>query len=383
MRGGRYAIKKVLGQGGFGITYLASDKTSGADVAIKEFFPRDYCGRGADGSLTANGGYNAELVDTLRRRFFKEANNLSRLAHPNIVKVHEVFEELSTAYIVMEYISGEDLNTLVRRRPGGKLDENTAVAYIRSIGSALAYMHSRRMTHLDVKPANIMVRTADNTPILIDFGFSKEYTPTVTNLPSMTPPAITPGYSPLELYDAANMGEFSPQSDIYSLGASLYFLVLGLTPPSAPELIQGRLRLPASLTQPIRQAITTAMRVRRSERTDKVDDVLQLLPETIVATIDDDDDDTIEKRLRPIAKKLAETEIALDKLGKELERTKRELENWKRRATKAEATVDWQNRVIAQKEQESGSSFLDKWYFHVLGLVVMIVVILKLIGIIG
>lgn len=269
-------IVRVLGQGGFGITYLARDTEKGTQVAIKEFFPHDYCGRYPDGRVSTGNSNSAQIVEILRRRFYKEANNLSHLNHPNIVKIHEVFDENDTTYIVMDFIQGETLQAKVRRL--GVLSEAKASQYIRAVGAALAYIHDRHMTHFDVKPANVIVRGVDDRPILIDFGFSKEYSGE-GNGHTMTPPAISPGYSPMELYSRETFVPYSPQSDIYSMGATLFYLIIGQAPPTPGELMEHGYRLPETVSAEMRQAIGKAMKIPRNQRTDKVADILNLLPQ--------------------------------------------------------------------------------------------------------
>ena len=176
-----YRIDKVLGSGTFGITYLAdvlfhNNMTSNTSVkvAIKEFFPKDFCDRDATTSHVTLGTTNtSELVNKLKAKFLKEAKNIAKFNHPNIIKIFAAFEENNTAYYVMEYIEGVSLSEMVKRK--GRLAADLALNYISQIGSALDYVHSFRINHLDVKPANIMVRKSDNCPILIDFGLSKQY----------------------------------------------------------------------------------------------------------------------------------------------------------------------------------------------------------------
>ena len=154
---GKYRIESILGQGGFGITYLASHTILDRKVAIKEFFPKEYCDRDDQTShITIGTKNNTEIVDQLRNKFIKEAKNISKLDHPNIIKIQDVFEENNTAYYVMEYIDGESLEEIVSKQ--GQLSGKTAFRYMEQIASALNYMHtSRHLLHLDVKPANIMV----------------------------------------------------------------------------------------------------------------------------------------------------------------------------------------------------------------------------------
>lgn len=172
-----YRIEKTLGQGSFGITYLASVKMTGAlgaidaniKVAIKEFFMRDINGR-SDATVTS--GSNGGIYDEYKHKFTREALNLSKLQHPNIIKVIESFEANNTVYYVMEYIGGGSLDDFISNENG--LKEDDAVKIIKQIGSALAFMHSNKMLHLDLKPSNIMMKEFGDI-VLIDFGLSKQY----------------------------------------------------------------------------------------------------------------------------------------------------------------------------------------------------------------
>lgn len=148
LQNGKYEIVKVLGQGCFGITYLATHSILEKQVAIKEFFPKDFCDRDSDTShITLGTSSSAELVGKLRVKFVKEAKNIAKLTHPNIVPIQDIFEENNTAYYLMDYVEGESLGDIIKRN--GALCEDRALQYIRQIASAIDYMHSRRMNHLD------------------------------------------------------------------------------------------------------------------------------------------------------------------------------------------------------------------------------------------
>ncbi len=263
LQSGKYRIIRVLGQGGFGITYLAQNTLLERTVAIKEFFPKELCGRDNTSHLTLGTQNNTETVARLRARFLREARNIARLDHPGIVHIHDVFEENNTAYYVMDYIDGENLNEMVKR--DGPMPEETAIGYITRVGEALAYIHSRQMTHFDVKPANIMVRRSDNQPVLIDFGLSKQYDAS-GDATSTLMQAVSHGYSPMEMYIPGRIKEFSPETDVYSLAATLYYLLTAQTPPYASDIQENGLTLPVSISAPIATALTNVLTVKRAER---------------------------------------------------------------------------------------------------------------------
>lgn len=267
LQNGKYRIVRVLGQGGFGITYLAENIYFDKKVAIKEFFPKDFCGRDNTSHLTLGTQNNAETVAKLKDRFLKEAKNIAKLDHPGIIKIHDIFEENNTAYYVMDYIEGENLNEMVKR--DGPLSEAKAVEYIRKVGDALDYIHSRNMTHFDVKPANIMVRRSDDQPILIDFGLSKQYD-AHGDATSTLMQGVSQGYSPIELYNPGSVSSFSPQTDVYSLGATLYYLLTGIVPPLASEILENGITIPSNISESNANAIKNAMSVSRAKRPQNV-----------------------------------------------------------------------------------------------------------------
>lgn len=277
LQNGKFRIIRVLGQGGFGITYLAENVFFDRLVAIKEFFPKDFCGRDDTSHLTLGTQNNAETVNKLKARFLKEAKNIAKLDHHGIVKIHDIFEENNTAYYVMDYIDGENLNEMVKRN--GPLPEDKAVAYICKVGEALEYIHSRNMTHFDVKPANIVVRRSDDSPILIDFGLSKQYD-LHGDATSTLMQGVSQGYSPIEMYNAGSVSTFSPQTDVYSLGATLYYILTGKVPLPATELVDAPMEIPAVISSESRKAITDAMRLSKSARTQSVKDLVDALSST-------------------------------------------------------------------------------------------------------
>ena len=277
LQGDKYRIVEVLGQGGFGITYLAEQELVDRKVCIKEFFPKDYYNRNDDMlSISLGSQGSAEIMERFKEKFIKEAKTISRLNHAHIIHILDIFKENNTCYYVMEYIDGESLSNMVKR--GGALSESLAVGYVRQIAEALSYIHGRNVMHLDVKPANIMVSREDDSVILIDFGLSKHYDAESGEATSTTPVGVSHGFAPMEQYKPGGVREFSPQTDIYSLGATLYYLVTGSVPPLAADIAdEGLPELPATLSAGVRRAIEGAMEVQRRHRPRNVAEFLALL----------------------------------------------------------------------------------------------------------
>ena len=274
---GGYSIIKSIGRGGFGVTYLAEQSVTKRKVCIKEFFPKNYYKRESDSAVITlvSEGFE-ELMTRFKSKFLKEAQTIAELDHPNIVSVYDAFEENGTAYYVMEYLEGESLHEMVKRR--GSLSEAEAVEYIIAIANALDYLHQRRIMHLDVKPANIVVRNKDKRPILIDFGLSKHYDQYSGDATSTTLVGVSHGYAPIEQYQQGGVSTFSPETDIYSLGATLYYLVTGITPPQALVVADDGLpSLPKHISNNIVSAINQSMVDKRKDRLHSIKAFLDVL----------------------------------------------------------------------------------------------------------
>ena len=268
LQGGRYRIERVLGQGGFGITYLAVQSGLERKVAIKEFFMKELCNRdGSTSHVTLGTEGSRETVARFREKFLKEARNIARLNHPHIVRIHDIFEENGTAYYVMEYAEGGSLADLVKSK--GCLSESEATHYILQIAEALAYIHSKKINHLDVKPANILLNEL-NEAILIDFGLSKQYDALTGGQTSTTPVGISEGYAPMEQYKQGGVSEFSPETDIYALGATFFKLLTGKTPPSASDVFEDGVPVDElkarGVSLPVIDLIVQAMEPKKKNR---------------------------------------------------------------------------------------------------------------------
>lgn len=269
LQGGKYKIEGVLGQGGFGITYVAKDTRLGRKVCVKEFFMKEYCNREIDTSYVSVASEGArEQVEKYRAKFIKEARLISSMNNPHIITIFDVFEENGSAYYTMEYLVGGSLKTLVEQN--GTLSESAALKYISEIADALAYLHKQKVMHLDVKPSNIMLNSRGEA-VLIDFGISKRYDHTGGQT-SSTPVGISKGYAPMEQYNLSGVSIFSPETDIYSLGATLYYLVIGIAPKEANVINEDGLgELPKHINKKVRQTITHAMQPRRKDRPSSIE----------------------------------------------------------------------------------------------------------------
>jgi serine/threonine protein kinase len=273
LQGGMYSIGKVLGQGGFGITYLGGDIRARRPVAIKELFPYGSTRRGT--SVHPFGGLPASEYAGARDRFLDEARILARFDHPGILDVYGTFEENNTAYMVMELLRGKTLGQLVEEN--GPLPERDAIGYIRRIGEALIVVHQANLLHRDLKPDNIML-TGDGEVVLIDFGTARAFAAGKTG--RMTT-MVTPGYAPLEQYGQSV--RFGPFTDVYALAATLYHVLTGQMPASATDRASGVDLVPPRALNPAVSAIASdaivwAMSMRVDQRPQTVREFLDGLP---------------------------------------------------------------------------------------------------------
>ena len=222
----RYCIKQVIGQGGFGITYLATTLIDNAEVCIKEFYLSGVCTRNTNYSIQSQNLKDISFSE-FKEKFITEARELSKFNHAGIVRVSDVFEQFGTAYYVMEYIQGHTLKHYVELN--GKLNLLQAQKIISQLLEALKVVHNRGWLHRDIKPDNILIGTDDRV-VLIDFGSARTFEQGKTQSHTTI---LTPGYAPIEQYsNVAKRGQFS---DIYSLGATIFFMLTGQKPISVTD----------------------------------------------------------------------------------------------------------------------------------------------------
>ena len=293
LQGGKYRIVRLIGSGGFGCTYEALQRGLEERVAIKEFYLKDYCNRkGSTALVTVGSESMRRQVEKMRRKFLDEAKALSKMKHKGIVRVRDFFEENGTTYLVMDYIGGGSLADMVKHGP---LGESQALRYIRQVCDALKEVHSHKRLHLDLKPGNIMIDGEDNA-ILIDFGASKQYDEEKGGNTS-TVRGYTRGYAPEEQI-GGNIQNFRPATDIYALGATLYTLLAGTTPPPSNELGSGTAvlkPLPADISDSTRRAVEAAMQGKIEDRPQSTDDFLKILDDTTVMDSTPNDDTEMDK----------------------------------------------------------------------------------------
>ena len=270
-----YIIQSVLGDGGFGITYLAKDTELNALVAIKEYLPNELAIRENDRTVRAKSSQDLEYFTWGLERFFKEARILAQFKHYNIVRVLRFFKAHQTAYIVMEYEEGQSLAKVF---PTNKTaTEAQLMKILPPLLNALETVHQAGYLHRDIKPDNIYLRKKDNSPVLLDFGAARYIVGSRTQyLTTMT----TAGYAPFEQYAVeSNHGTWS---DIYSLGAVLYRLINGKTPIDAIQRVDAIRRRKADplvravdigrnrYSKSLLQAIDWAVKINENERPQNV-----------------------------------------------------------------------------------------------------------------
>lgn len=275
----KYMVEKVLGAGGFGITYrvVTYQGNIALRFAVKEYFPSNMCER-VDGRLSYSGPVKTDVENGLAS-FIAEAERLKsqNIHHPNIVGINEVIRTNNTAYYVMEYITGRNVRDyLMQERNRQPLPEDEALELISPVLSAIALLHSHKITHLDIKPDNIVLAPVEDSdglrPVVIDFGLSKHYDEKGNATSKVKFIACSPGYAPNEQYQDGGISTFTPQADVYALGATLFFMLTGKDPAVAANISRDKVlaALPTTISEKTRKAIADAMRPDKTERTQSV-----------------------------------------------------------------------------------------------------------------
>ena len=227
-----YELMRVLGFGGFGMTYLGFDHNLDKGVAVKEFLPDDIAARTGDNSVVPKASQFLGDFEWGLERFLDEARTLARFDHRHIIRVFRFFKAHGTAYIVMEYAEGETLSEFLKRRK--TLGEADLKAILFPILDGLEEVHEANFLHRDVKPGNIIIRDEDRSPVLLDFGAARQAigarSRSVTSI-------ITPGYAPIEQY--SSRGDQGPWTDIYALGAVCYHALTGDVPADATDRVRN------------------------------------------------------------------------------------------------------------------------------------------------
>jgi WD40 repeat protein/predicted Ser/Thr protein kinase len=251
---GNYRIGQVLGQGGFGITYAASQTNLGRKVTIKELFPE---GTSRQNTTLRPANQYTAVWPQMVKDFVQEARTVAQFRHPNIVSVSDVFEENNTAYYVMEFLEGQTLEGL---RKNGPLPADRAQKMVLDLCQALTVVHGQGLLHRDIKPDNIFIEKSGRV-VLIDFGSARLYSGKTVSHTQL----LTPGYAPFEQY--LSQARFGPPTDIYALGATLFTMLTNQIPPTAPDRVQNaalpwRGNEPAALQAAVEWAMQTDTKQR-------------------------------------------------------------------------------------------------------------------------
>ena len=268
---GRYIIGKVLGQGGFGITYMAKDHQTGQTVAIKEFFPDAMATRTSHTTVTPLTGEKGENFAYGKNTFLNEAKTMAEfIGNPNIVRVYSYFEENGTGYFVMEYVDGRSFQEILKEN-FGRVSWEEALKILLPVMDALTTVHEKGIIHRDIAPDNICI-AKDGTVKLLDFGAARY---SLGNVSQSLDVVLRHGFAPKEQYK--RHGRQGPYTDIYALGATLYYAITGSRPDDAIErLDEDTLPLPSTLGANVtpwqEDVILKAMAIQPEDRYQSVKD---------------------------------------------------------------------------------------------------------------
>ena len=283
IQGDKYKIIEKIGQGGFGIVYKAFHKSLQCNVCVKEFFFSDLCERAKKSSkitIISSSAEKIQLVDSLRRKFIKEAQRLAQFQNPHIIHVMDNFEENNTAYFAMEYIEGGSLEDIIVRN--GAMSEDKAKHIMLPIIDALEVVHNKGLLHLDIKPANILLRN-NISAVLIDFGISK-YMEMAGGHTTTAPMGLSKGYAPMEQY-GGTITDFSKATDVYSICATLYKMVTGITPLEPLQIHTNGLKSPRELNSQLSlkfsNIITKGLSFNATDRPQSMSELRNQFSETI------------------------------------------------------------------------------------------------------
>jgi serine/threonine protein kinase len=302
---GAYRIQRVVGTGGFGVTYVAEDIKLGTLVALKEYYPFDFGDRDRTMSVRPKSDRHKKIFDWGRSNFLQEARILARFEHPSIVRITRVFEANSTAYMVMRFEEGQSfefwLASLGRPPTQEELDRIAT-----PLLEALQIMHAAKFLHRDIAPDNIIVR-ADGTPVLLDFGAARR---AIGEMSRSLTGIVKAGYSPHEQYSSDGRLQ-GPWSDIYALGGTLYRAVTGRAPEEATLRVDADQMSPATQAAQgayrleFLSAIDSCLKVRHSERPQSVAQLRPMMlgqtPRSIAASRIPQPETATEQKSEPIA----------------------------------------------------------------------------------
>ena len=341
---GRYLVGRALGQGGFGITYLGWNQYLETRVAIKEYYPSAFVDRNAthNTAVVCKTERTEELFQDNRLRFLREAKTLAKLQYvPQIVSVFDFFEANNTAYIVMEYLQGEDLRAYVKRR-GGRLTPEETFRILRPVMAALEKVHEAGMVHRDISPDNIMLKY-DGSVKLMDFGAVRLVNnPGVDKeLTQATQAIVKHGFAPMEQY--SERGSIGPWTDEYALCATMYYCMTGRVPENVHDRVQENIDPDwdsiGGLTEHQKQALDKGMAIRAKDRHTNIRQLMDALFEKPAQTAAEQE----------AAKREAERKEAERREAEKLEAERREaerLEAERREAERLEA-----ERLEAEKRE--------------------------------
>ncbi|MBR5617699.1 MAG: protein kinase [Oscillospiraceae bacterium] len=279
---GKYLVGRALGQGGFGITYLGWNRYLETKVAIKEYYPSVFVDRNTtqNTSVVCKTERMEEFFKENRMRFLREAQSLAKLQRvPQIVSIYDFFEVNNTAYIVMEYLQGDNLRDYLRKK-GGRLPAAETFGIMRPVMAALAEIHEAGMVHRDISPDNIMLQY-DGSVKLMDFGAVRSVNnPDVDKeLTQATQAIVKHGFAPVEQYSAT--GSIGPWTDEYALCATMYYCMTGKVPKNAPDRIQDDTELEwdtiAGLTEQQKKILCKGTAVRAKDRYASIRELMDAL----------------------------------------------------------------------------------------------------------